>query len=167
MLFMYVQLFYQRYTKHTEACVHVFTALLCVMIFSDLPCPTSSGCWLLLQSVDSLSLPALHTLSVLLPQLTLACQTQASSLGDGSLSLPPSVTPGVCFSTTFTPTTTAAKLQPELRRVFLTASVARPETRMLVEALLLAHHFQNHGRLSRTLDTLLTSVEELFNNQAS
>ena len=38
---------------------------------------------------------------------------------------------------------------------------------MLVEALLLAHQFHSHHNLSRTLDTLLTATDELFNNQIS
>ena len=108
-------------------------------------------------------------MSVLLPQLQLARRTGASSLpwlGAQPLSLPPGVTPGVCFGTTFSPSTTTAKLSPELRRVFATFSVTRPEQRILVEAFLLAHQFHNHRRLTHTLDTLLTAAEELFNNKA-
>ena len=126
------------------------------------------GCWILLESVDCLSLPALHTVSTLLPPIQHARLTRASSLPwfRETLSLTPGTTPGVCFATSSISGGTA-DLSPDLCRAFVSRSVTRPDQRVLLEALLLAHQFESHHHLSQTIHTLFTAVGELFNSQLS
>ena len=117
--------------------------------------------------MDSLPSAALHSLSVLLPQIQQTRLSKAPSLpwfGE-TLSLTPDITPGVCFATSSLPH--GSYLSPDLRRAFVTCSIAEPERRVLMEALLLAYQFECYHQLSQTLDTLLTAVDELFNSHFS
>lgn len=141
--------------------------IFCFSVLSDKYSYLGSGCWLLLLTVDSLPSAALHSLSVLLPQIQQIRLSKAPSLSwfGETLNLSPDITPGVCFATSSFPH--GSYLSPDLRRAFVTCSIAEPERRVLMEALLLAHQFQCHRQLSQTLDTLLIATDELFNSHFS
>ena len=155
---------------------NIYTLVKCVSILVDLFLFSSSlscfysflGCWLLLQSVDCLSLAVLHVVTVLLPRIQQARHSRVSSLpwlGE-ELTLSPGVTPGACFATTSFPRG-SDNLPPELHQTFVSYSITPPGRRVLLEALLLAHQFESHHRHAQTLDTVFTAVDELFNSHIS